>query len=376
MISEIRARQTDCDVLELTKRLVVIPSSAADAAGAWPEAGVAQAITDYAAAHGLTVESIPVTGSRKNLLLRYPFTAATADKTVLLAGHMDTVNAGGMPDAFCPRVEGERLYGRGACDTKGPVAVALTVLCDLARRKVELPTRVLLVCTVDEETGMSGARACGEALEAVDAIIALEPTSLEVVNAHKGVLRFQVTTHGKSAHSAHPERGENAILKMLPLAEELRRFGEQEVSHPVLGRRTLAITEINGGIKRNIIPDSCVLGVDMRTLPADDATALADELRAMLGERAELMIDFCGDGIETPPSLPWVQKLLGAVEAHGVKGTLVGVAYCTDCAFLRKLGPCVVWGPGSIGQAHSDGEYIEIAQLEQACQILEEFLHG
>lgn len=315
-------------------------------------------------------EALP---GRHNFICLFPKTDAPK---LLIVAHMDTVSARGMKNPFAATLENNRIYGRGACDDKGPLASAFAVLAGLTSQKVPLKYDVTFVGTVDEECSMSGAAMFAKIGESYDLCIALEPTGLQLINAHKGVYRFQVFTKGVAAHSSSPEQGDNSIVKMHAIINDLLEYGAKIGSQndPELGKATLAITQINGGSVINIIPDRCSLSVDIRLLPIQGPQKTAAELKKLIGDRGIMRKIFSAKGIHSSLEEIHIQKFLQSLSDSGFPAQATTASYATDCSKLTEKGPCVVWGPGSIDQAHKTGEYIETSQIEGACRILCHFL--
>lgn len=366
------------DPLTLARELVRIPSESSDPVAtdpAGPERQVVAYLTDLCRAAGIEHRTSPVKPGRENLLIRLPNPGAPR---LVIAGHLDTVSGRGMANPFAGELREGCLWGRGACDDKGPLAAGLAAVLDLHQRGVTPAFDLTLVGTVDEECSLAGAEQLARELDGFELCLALEPTDLKVINAHKGVYRAMLVTRGKAAHSSHPEKGDNAILKMLPLLEKLQGYGAELASrrHPRLGPASLAITRIHGGATLNIIPDACEAAVDIRLLPEMTVAATAARLRELAGDQAEIVEIFTGEGINTDPALPLIENFLALLRRHQVEPGPVTAAFATDCSRLHHLGPCLVWGPGDIAQAHQLDEHIPVSQLQRATAILIDFLGG
>jgi acetylornithine deacetylase len=341
------------------------------------ELRVSQFLAATAAKAGLDVSFQPVLPGRANLLARLA-PATKARRRVLLAPHLDTVN--GMDEQFTPRVRNGKLFGRGACDTKGSVAAMMSVLCELARDGGRpAGTEILFTGLVDEEEAQTGSRALADSGLKADLAIIGEATNLQVVTAHKGSLWLRLETRGRSAHGSRPELGKNAVLEMARVVELLEgKYASQlrRRRHPLLGRATVNVGAIAGGTQPNIVPDHCHILVDRRTLPGETGARVRRELREILqthGLNATLASSKpvpCLP-LETSPKLPLVQQLMSYV---GQKRA-AGVDYFCDAAVLSSGGiPSVVFGPGDIAQAHTIDEWISLSQLERATLILKNFL--
>ena len=350
-----------------------------------PRAGehrVADFLAATAARGGLDVEFHEVTPNRRNLIARFT-PSGRVKKRVVLAPHTDTVGDLGMSDRlFQPEIRNGRLYGRGACDTKGSVASMLMAVLSLALQgRRPATTEIIFAGLIDEENSQLGSRALVRSGFKADLAIVGEPTQLQVVTAHKGDLWLKVTTRGKSAHGAKPHLGKNAIHSMaqiINLIETDYATTLKNQSHPLLGQATVNVGSIRGGTQPNIVPDWCEISIDRRTLPGETSASVLRGLRKFLvkhGLKATIN-DSKGapaPSLETNPRLPLVQALLASVGQNST----VGVDYFCDAAILAAGGiPSVVFGPGDIAQAHTATEWISVRQLDQAVAQLVGFLRS
>ncbi len=346
------------------------------------EQRVADFLAATAARAGLAVEFQSVFPGRNNLLARLT-PVGEVKQRILLAPHLDTVGTAAMPDTlFQPQEKRGHLHGRGACDTKGCVAAMLTALIRLAttgRRPAH--TEIIFAGLVDEENGQSGSRALvGSGLK-VDLAIVGEPTRLKVVTAHKGDLWLRLETRGKAAHGARPELGRNAVHAMARIVDLLettyaRRLRRRR--HPLLGHATVNVGSISGGTQPNIVPASCAIAIDRRTLPGETEAGVRREILALLREHrlVATLADTKGGPcfpLETDPELPLVQQLLGTVG----QAKAIGVDFFCDASVLSAGGiPSVVFGPGDIAQAHTADEWISLASLDRGTGLLSRFLQS
>ena len=342
-------------------------------------------LEDFFRGIGVRSERQAVAPQRDNILAYYE--PADARRTLVLEVHQDTVPTDGMTiDPFAARIEDGRLYGRGACDVKGGMAAMLSAFARLVREKPAGACRVVVACTVDEEFTFLGVQKLaksdlrGGAAGPVEAVVA-EPTGLDVVHAHKGAVRWDLLTHGKSCHSSRPELGVNAIYHMAALLPHIERYAEELRAtqiDPLLGPATLSVGRIEGGLSVNTVPDRCRVEIDRRLLPGEDADAAADRLFARLRERVGDRIAFSfGDPWLSAPALApegsadLVARLLRAAEPVAGKRRVTAVPYGTDAAPLAKAGvPCVVFGPGDIARAHTCDEWVPLDEVVQAAEIL------
>ena len=344
------------------------------------EARVAELIAGTARQAGLEAEFQQVFPGRDNVIVRLS-PSGNVRSRILLAPHMDTVGVESERQ-FSPRVFKGRIYGRGACDTKGSVASMLRAVCELAgSRKRPQNTEIIFAGLVDEENNQSGSRALGRTGLKADLAIVGEPTRLRVMTAHKGDLWLQLETRGKAAHGAKPHLGRNAVHEMARIVDLLETTYARELRrqrHPLLGSATINVGSIRGGTQPNIVPDECVISVDRRTLPGENERTVRREIQKLLARhqrRARLINSknsVCPP-METSVRLPLVQQFLRA--AGQKRGC--GADFFCDAAILSDAGiPSVVFGPGDIAQAHTADEWISSAQIERATALLTRFLQS
>ena len=362
-------------------------------------------VTDYLAqrlaAAGIPWARQPVSPGRDNVVARLEATRPGAP-IVLWDAHQDTVPTDGMTiEPFTPLVRDGRLQGRGACDVKGGLAAMLVALERLAGSAGRCEATVILVATVNEECGFSGARAAtrlwgGEpptpsdeparALLSSPAALAVvaEPTELALVAQHKGAVRWRVRIHGRACHSAYPERGDNAIYRAAPAIAAIESLAlellDRDPRHPC-GPPTLSLGTIRGGAGVNLVPDGVVLEIDRRLLPGESPRAARDEIIARIaaacgGTRIDHdppFIESLGlpDGTGAPSAAPWVHRLVTASRRHGFEAATTAARYGTNASVYAAAGvPSIVWGPGSIAQAHTADEWIDLAQLDASVDAL------
>jgi succinyl-diaminopimelate desuccinylase len=367
---------------ELLKDLIALPSvNPAFLPPDHPHAGekrVAEFLATVTTRAGLEVEFQKVFPGRSNLIARLRPTARIR-QTVLLAPHLDTVNVAD-DKQFKPASRAGRIYGRGACDTKGSVTAFVSAICDLAGgRDRPRETEIIFVGLVDEENGQAGSRAFAKCGFKAGLAIVGEPTCCEVVTAHKGSVFVEIETRGLAAHGATPQFGRNAVLAMARVVEFLEtdyRKRLQRRRHPLLGHGTVNVGSIRGGTQPNIVPDRCGIGVDRRTLPGETEPGVCREIATLLRARkldaqvSSARLAPCLP-LETNVKLPLVRQFL---QSAGQSRPL-GVHYFCDAAVLSAGGiPSVVFGPGDIAQAHTADEWVSLAQLERARARLLAFL--
>jgi len=366
------------DVVSLTRQLISIPSESSNQTRtdpAAPEKDMVALLNTLCREHGLVTEEQEALPGRNNVIIRFPRPGLPH---LLITAHMDTVSAHGMDNPFDGIVADGQIHGRGACDDKGPMAAALAALLMLHNQKKPLDYDITFAASVDEECTMAGATRLAELVPNWDLCLALEPTNLRVIKAHKGVYRFLVKTSGRAAHSSTPDQGVNALHAMLPIIADLQRYDEElrRTLDPEMGGSFLSFTQLQAGSSLNIIPDACSLGVDVRTLPEIDPRQVVNDVQQIVGDRGVIEEAYLGGGIRTDMSLPLIRAFQACNVACGGGIDAITAPFATDCSKLTGKGPCIVWGPGDIAQAHKQEEYIDIDQLETACRVLQRFLAG
>lgn len=381
------ARRAD-DVAELVARLVAI-DSVNPAYGGPGEAGVAAFLREQLSAAGLETFAQPVEPGRENVIGVLP--GRDRSRRVVLEAHMDTVGVVGMTVApFEPMVRDRRLYGRGACDTKGGLAAMLQAVLELAGEGFTPACDTWLAAVCDEEHAYRGVLSLIDGLSAAGgttvAAIVAEPTSLRVVTATKGVLRFRIRLQGRAAHSSQPWLGASAIsaaARVVLALDAAHAALAEHPGHPLLGPATGSVGTIQGGVQVNIVPEECQLAVDRRLLPGEEAEAVLAGYRDLVAKPLAasgvipsfetMLVD---ETLETSHDTLAVRIAVEAAAAVGLDTTPVGVPYGSDASKLsRRAGvPSIVFGPGSIDAAHAADESVPLDDLVAAAAFYREFL--
>lgn len=385
-------------VTEILSDLVRIPSvNPMGSATLRPEMGESR-VTDFLESLlqrlGFATYRQPVLPGRENLIARLDAAKVEAARPLLLfAVHQDTVPVAGMTiPPFTPTVRDGRLYGRGACDVKGGMAAMIVALARLLQDKPPGLPGIVLACTVNEECGFDGVEALPKLWEQKSAFlprkpdfaVVAEPTELDVVVAHKGVVRWRCHAHGRAAHGAFPERGDNAIYRMSRVLDILERYQKQTIaslaSHPLCGCGTLNVGMIAGGVSVNTVPDRCTIEIDRRLAPSETPDAARQHLIDALDKELNLGCLVTHEssfmhGLPLPDTAnsDLADRLAAIAHRIAGRGRKLGVPYCTDASTLAAHGvPTVVFGPGSIAQAHTADEWIAVDQLHAAAEIYHE----
>jgi acetylornithine deacetylase/succinyl-diaminopimelate desuccinylase-like protein len=404
------------DVVDLLSDLVRIPSvnpmGRAASGDIYYEHRVTGHLEGLFRGLGLPVERHTVAPLRDNIVTRVEgdVPPERGGKIVMLEAHQDTVPVEGMTvEPFTPKIENGRLYGRGSCDIKGGMAAMITAVARLAKEKPPGRPTVVMACTINEEHGFTGAShwaatyfgrppdsghgpepippaGRSELLPRVpDAAIVAEPTKLNVVVAHKGAARWRCSTRGVATHSSQPHMGDNAIYHMSRVLQALEQYSRDVVpklaTHPLCGHPTLSVGLIWGGISVNTVPDICTIEVDRRVLPVEDPQVALDHcldyIQSKLGPNAPVVHEkpfMLTRGLLDKNNGALAERLGGVIRKHGGPGATIGVPFGTDAPHFAATGcPTVVFGPGSIDQAHTADEWIEIEQLRAAAEIVYDF---
>jgi acetylornithine deacetylase len=321
------------EIFELTKQLMSVPSVSGE------EESVGFWLRDHLLSLGWQVELQPVSENQNNVIAYLNDTPR-----VWLSTHMDTV-----PPFIPPTEDGEKIYGRGACDAKGIIAAQITAAEQL---RAEGITDIGLLYTVEEERSSTGARAANEHPLAAkcEYLINGEPTDNDLAIGSKGTFRVNIKTTGKAAHSAYPEQGDSAIERLLDILEDVRhtKFPHDDF----FGETTVNIGTIDGGVALNVIPPAAGAGLAIRlTTPR---APIEEALRSVVRDRGEVEILSCSEPVRM-------------IEMDGFKQKVV--RFTTDIPYLTNWGQPLLLGPGSILVAHTKDEFVLKKDLEEAVEL-------
>jgi succinyl-diaminopimelate desuccinylase len=336
---------------------------------------------------GARVEVQVVEKGRNNVIARI----GPSGKAPALAyiAHMDTVPKGDgwSKNPFGGDIEDGMLFGRGACDMKSGLAAALVAFSEVARSRRELDREFIVCATVDEEGPlMKGAvHLAKEGIVGPETlIVAPEPSDLQVIVSHKGLIWFEIECHGKLAHAGNPKVGVDAVQAGAAFVNALQSRVEQlSYDHPMVGPATATVSAFNGGIKTNVVPDYARIEVDLR-LPGPMSLAQAHELVAAAAAEAQgavsgARIEYRQINNDRPPidanvSSALVNALKSAVgEVTGSPAVVAGFPAYTDASIIaantgNRDG--IVFGPGRLAQAHTADEYVPVDQIIAATEVL------
>lgn len=341
-----------------------------------PELEMQRYVSNFMRSYGIDVVEQQVLPDRFNVIACLP--GRNPGRRLIFEAHCDTAGITGMTiPPFEPEIRDGRLYGRGACDTKAGLAAMMHALAELKTTGITPPCEVWVVSAVGEEVDGCGAMRLCEGLTA-DAAVVSEPTDLHAVVATKGVLRWRISTRGVAAHSSKPHLGVNAIYRMARILEHLEaenaRLAGKE--HPLVGPATLSVGVIQGGTQINIVPEHCVIEIDRRLIPGEDPQTVFEQYAEELNAECERPM-LSEIPLDTPCDAPIALLASRTLTGMGLDGAPFGVPYGSDASkFMRSRIPSIVLGPGSIDQAHTADEWVEVRQVERALDVYLKIMEG
>jgi succinyl-diaminopimelate desuccinylase len=313
--------------------------------------------------------------------------AAKAGKRGLLfACHLDVVGPGEaiwQKNPFGAVESDGKIYGRGATDMKGAIASIVTAICRIVESGTKLQGDIMFFAAAGEETDSCGTkrfiRDYAAQLPGLAGVVITEPTDFAVVTAHRGMLWLRVTTRGKAAHSSTPQLGINAISSMKSFLDELQNYKLNFEPHKLLGNCSMSINTISGGKEINVVPDSCSIEIDIRTLPSQSTRQIIDDFEGITAKLKQKNPEFDAEitllreveALETDNNCDFVKKFCSAVGVNGTKA----VGFTTDGPYFASLGaPVVIFGPGKPELAHKPDEYIDFSDVEKAVELYKKII--
>ena len=371
------------DARALARALVRIDSRNPSLSNGGPgEMPCALVLQEVLHAWGFWTEIQDAAVGRPNLFARIG--TPRGGRSVMFNGHLDVVGVEGMShQPFSAEERDGRLYGRGSADMKAGIAS----MCAAAWRAAQAGTRgeILIAAVADEEYDSIGTRALLARGIRADAAVVTEPTRLAIMPAHRGFTWIEVEVLGRAAHGSRWDLGIDAIRHAGLLLAELDRLDAVVLpgaTHPLLGRASLHASLIEGGTGLSTYPDRCVLKLERRSIPGETyADALAEVQRACAVVRArrstfEANVRLIGSQGPSDVSVesPVVQELAHAMEGLGESVAIEGMSAWTDAALLNDAGiPAICYGPGDISLAHSAEEFVPLAEIDRATDVLTAF---
>lgn len=371
------------DLINLTKSLVRIPS--VNPPG--DEQDLAEFMARELQSYGFSSRLVEIAPKRANVIASYQ--GRRAGRTVLLNGHMDVVPTGDVAlwkyDPFSATLKGGKIFGRGSVDMKGGLAAAMVAArAFINTHGDDFAGKIILTGVIDEENAGLGTKSLVEDGIRADMAIIAEPTDGMIYRAHKGVLWFEITTKGVSLHSSQVKTGTavNAIYKMTKVVNALENYLSEleKRKDSLVGNPTISVGMIKGGTKTNVVADSCTVTVDRRLLPNESPKKALDEIRKILSDlskkdkklQTEIRVVLEREGAIVEPNEEIVKITMDAAkEVTGKSPRVTGCIATTDMAFLVNQGkiPTVVYGPGSLEQAHIANEFVEVGELVKAAKV-------
>ena len=352
--------------------------------GAPGEAAIAARVAELLGAIGMEVEIVEPEQGRPSVIGRRR--GAGGGRSLMLNGHMDTVGVDGMERPFEPRIEGGRLFGRGAYDMKGSLAACLAAAKALADAEIALAGDLVVAAVADEEVASLGTAAV-IARAPTDGAIVTEPTELALCLAHKGFVWIEIEVEGRAAHGSRPDLGVDANLALGRALAEVAALERELASrppHPRVGRPSLHVGTLAGGTGWSTYAARSLAGIERRTIPGETAADALGEIEeclarlrgdagldggAPLGATARIVL--AREPFEADPDGPLATALArGAAEALGREPERIGVAYWMDAALLGAAGiETAVFGPAGAG-AHELEEWVDLESVARTAEVL------
>ena len=355
---------------DLLKRLIQTAPTADNG-----EIRTAEVLQNYLKTAGVETKIDRWDGKNANFIARIPGTGQK--KALLLAGHLDVVGAeqkAWTTPAFEGIEQNGKMYGRGATDMLGGLTAITAAIAEI-KQNLPLKGDLIFAATAAEETDSAGVkrflRTNGPSLDSLVGIIVPEPTGLEVMRMHRGILWLEITTLGKTAHGSMPHLGINAIEKMTAFLNLFKTYHIPHQPHPLLGGCCVSVNKITGGQATNIVPDRCSVQIDIRTLPGQAHNSIVQDVERLLEQlrrqdkyfNADITVLRSVPAMETEEDNSFLKAVCKAVSVEKTGA----VGFSTDGPWFAKLdAPVVVFGPGDPQMCHKPDEYIEIEQLEKA----------
>ncbi len=347
------------EIARLTAELVAIDSTNPDLVpGGAGEAEIASFVAGWLEDAGLDVARHELGPTRANVIAIAR--GGGGGRSLMLNAHMDVVGAGGMSDPWTPRIEGDRLHGRGAWDMKASLAAIM--LAGREAMSASLRGDVIVTAVADEEFASIGVQDVVRRISA-DAAIVTEPTRLDLCIAHKGFVWLEVETHGVAAHGSLPEEGIDAIAKMGPVLTGLAALDRQlraRPGHPLVGPASIHASLIQGGQELSTYPDRCLLSIERRTIPGETLAEVEGQIAAILARAGADVPAFHAEQrtllARDPFSVAAEEPIVTIARRHlsrvrGSDPAMVGWGGWMDSAFLAAAGiPTVIFGPDGAGR--------------------------
>lgn len=369
--------------VELLKKLIVIDSSQ-------PEGNEDKIVNHIASCFpkNTVMHKIKHDAKRSSLVVEVP--GERDEGCLAFVGHLDTVAFGDPSKWIYPPLSAYetdgKIFGRGASDMKAGVAAmtaAALALLESGRR----PKKSVYFCyTADEENGGMGiCSMVGQGIfNKVGEIIIAEPTENRIGTCEKGALWMRITAHGVQAHGSRPELGRNAIDMLMDFHHGLRAFLDMKTSHPILGRASISVTRLTGGIMTNVIPAEAIMELDIRIIPGQDhrlvCTRAEEVIRRICSEDARIRLDLevlnNRPAMETPADAPILSRMRKLLGEKAMNTEDKGLYFYTDMSQITVFHPIpfIIMGPGDDKLAHQTDEYVTVDSVKTATDLYIRYL--
>ena len=368
----------ETEIATLTAKLVAIDSTNPDLVpGGAGEAEIARFVASWLENAGLEVEVRDLAPGRANVIAIAR--GSGGGRSLMLNAHMDVVGAGDMTEPWTPRIDGARLYGRGAYDMKASLAAIM--LAGREAGRLQLRGDVIVTAVADEEFASIGVQDVARHLRA-DAAIVTEPTGLDLCIAHKGFVWLEVETRGVASHGSLPEEGIDAIAKMGPVLTGLADLDRELRSRPgaaLLGPASIHASLIEGGQELSTYPARCLLSIERRTIPGETIAEIEGQIAEILLRAGAVDSSFQAEQrtllVRAPFGVDPDQPIVALAQRHltraiGREPAIVGAGGWMDSAFLAAADiPTVIFGPDGDG-AHADIEWVDLPSAARTADAL------
>lgn len=368
------------DVTRLAQELIKIPSD--EKTG---EQEVCEYLSDILKSLGMKVRIQEVLPKRPNIIAE--ISGGNNNKSIMFNGHLDIVPIGDIEkweiDPFEGIIRENKLYGRGSTDMKGAISSMIIAIKCIVNNINNINGKIIFTGVMAEETTGLGTQKIVEDNIRADMAIVGEPSDEKIYRAHKGTMWFDLATYGRLEHSSESNiKSNNAIINMMKLIHEIDKISKEleKQENNLMGSPSINVGLIRGGTKQNIIPDSCIVSIDRRTLPDEKPEEIIRELKTKLNElyekdnRLEFNItqNIIREAVEISESETVVQEVKKAIIDICNKNPVIsGMKATTDMSILVNQGkiPSVIYGPGFLKQAHTINEFIEVDKLLESSKV-------
>lgn len=376
---------TNEEALELLKKVINVETVDGN------ERKVAEMLAEVFEAHDIPTEVVPFTDDPDRAQLIATIEGSEPGKTIALSGHMDVVPVTKKAWKYEPfnAIEDDGiLYGRGAADMKSGLIAQVASLINLKESGIPFKGTIKFIGTDAEEVGLLGAYDLADKgyADGIDAMIIGEQTSMHIARANKGVFDFKIRTSGKAAHSSSPESGVNAIDNLLLALKAIKEKLEiTDVEDDILGKASISLNQISGGVSNNVVPDEAEAFIDIRTVAGQDSEVLRERIKAILDELKKLHDGFDYEyeqvydilAVATPDDDPLLASTQKAMANHGYDDELLFIKGGTDASAFRTANKdfgMVIVGPGNALSAHQTDENVKVEDYYNAIEVYQEIV--